>query len=247
MIKKSKIFVLVLLGFALGAGISLYVQVYAGSLTPPGTPASTMNALSDITGSGFSTSVNSLTAISASLTAVSSSVSTINSSVSNISIDANSMTANNGMYNNKIIAMNPPAAYTEVCFKNSGTTYDSHTANAATGGGNCSVGDTGYIIEQAQRSAQYWTQARQICLQYNMRLPEAFEWQLSCNNAGTWSMSTMTTVGEWAGNTTIPTSNITNRGITALRIGDGGCNYGSMGWVAYGTGTEDSLNFRCAR
>jgi hypothetical protein len=44
----------------IGVGIAVFVQIYAGFLTPPGTPDSTMYSLSDIAGSGFSTGSDSL-------------------------------------------------------------------------------------------------------------------------------------------------------------------------------------------
>ncbi len=174
------------------------------------------------------------------------STSTLNAALSSISTTTNSMSANNGIYNNAIVAMNPPAAYTEVCFNGGMTNYDKRSAGVATGSGNCSVGNVGFIIEAGERSAQYWTQAKQICLQNNMRLPEPFEWQLSCNNSSTWGLSTMTTNNEWASNTALPMYN-GNSAVVAAIFGGGGCNYATYGPVGANYGAGYSYSFRCAR
>ncbi len=160
---------------------------------------------------------------------------------------ANSMTANSGMYENKIIAMNPPAAYTEICFKNGATYYDIHAAGAATGGGNCSVGDTGYIIEDAVRSAAYFTTAKQVCTENNMRLPEPYEWQLACMNASTWGLSSMGTQWEWASNFTLPMYNGSYGGVGAAVFGGSGCGYAGWYWLGGNGGGQDSNFYRCAR
>jgi len=51
---KDKIqkLIIVLVCLIVGAGIAVYVQTKAGSLTPPGTPAPTMKTLSEISGGG---------------------------------------------------------------------------------------------------------------------------------------------------------------------------------------------------
>ncbi len=237
MIKHSKIALLIFSGFALGAFISICLQVQAGSLTPSGTPASTsigVVPIADIVGSGYVTSTDSLHQNALALT--------------NISIDANSMTSNAGMYNNHIISMNPPAAYTEVCFKSGATYYDARSAGAATGGGNCSVGDVGYVIETNERGAQTWELAKIACTQINMRLPEPLEWKYSCKNAATWSLSTMTTNWEWASNSAIPMYRGDGwYGVGTVEFGAGGCAYGRWGWVGWEGSAEGSYNFRCVR
>ncbi len=160
---------------------------------------------------------------------------------------SNSMTANSGMYENKIIAMNPPAAYTEICFKNGATYYDIHAAGAATGGGNCSVGDTGYIIEDAVRSTAYFTTAKQVCTENNMRLPEPYEWQLACMNASTWGLSSMGTQWEWASNFTLPMYYSSSIGVGAAVFGTSGCGYADWAWLGNNIGNQYSGNYRCAR
>ena len=225
-------------------------------------PASTsigVVPIADIVGSGYVTSTDSLHNNSVALTSANSALSNISSSVNsslsllNSSINSmvpdNGLSANAGMYNNRIIAMNPPAAYTEVCFKSGSTYYDARSAGAATGGGNCSVGDIGFVMEANERGAQLWNLAKIACTQINMRLPEPLEWQYACNNAGTWSLSTMTTNWEWASNTTLSSYNggYSYGGLFVTVLGSGGCNYSIGGWVGRYDATALSTNFRCAR
>jgi len=158
-----------------------------------------------------------------------------------------STTANDGMYNNKIPNMTPPAAYTEVCFKSGATSYDAHSVSESTSGGNCVPGDVGFIIEKNERAANYWELAKQTCLQYNMRLTEPFEWKLSCKNAATWSLSSMTGNWEWASNFSLPVYGGSGTGVGSAIFGSSGCGYAAWDWVGYGTGYEASDAFRCAR
>lgn len=158
-----------------------------------------------------------------------------------------SMTANSGMYSNRIVLMTPPAAYTEVCFKSGTTSYDAHSVSESTSGGNCVPGDIGYLIEKAERTANYWELAKQTCLQYGMRLPEPFEWKLACKNAATWSLSTMTDNWEWESNFALPLYNGSSVGVGVAVAGNGGCQYATWGWVGYSTGIETSYVFRCVR
>ncbi|MBI4993965.1 hypothetical protein HZC33_03390, partial [Candidatus Wolfebacteria bacterium] len=158
-----------------------------------------------------------------------------------------SLTANNGMYNNRIADMTPPAAYTEVCFKSGSTQYDYHSTSASTSGGNCVPGDVGYIIEADERSVNYWEMAKQTCLNYGMRLPEPFEWKLACKNAATWSLINMTGNWEWASNFSLPMFLGNDSGVESAIFGGSGCNYAGWNWVGYGTGYEHSNAFRCVR
>lgn len=158
-------------------------------------------------------------------------------------------TANQGMYSNQIPNMTPPAAYTEVCFKGGTTQYDAHASSESTAGGNCVPGDTGYVIEKDERTTNNWTLARQTCLQYGMRLPEPFEWKLSCKNAATWSLSNMTGNYEWASNSTFANLNGANYyGVVSLTAGSTGCLDLSNAWIGYfSSPTEQSRVFRCVR
>lgn len=53
-------------------------------------------------------------------------------SMQTVSDSINSITANEGMYNNRIQLATYPNAYDEVCFKNGGTSRDVHTAGEST-------------------------------------------------------------------------------------------------------------------
>ena len=159
-----------------------------------------------------------------------------------------SLTANNGMYRNKITNMVLPTDSTEICFKNGATYYDVHSASQSTTGGNCLPGDIGYIIERNERTATYWELAKQICLQNNMRLAEPFEWKLACKNATTWSLNNMTDNWEWASNFALPMYAGSYDGVVAAIFGGrSGCSSATWGWVGYDTGFENSYAFRCVR
>jgi len=158
-----------------------------------------------------------------------------------------SLTANNGMYRNKITNMVLPTDSTEICFKNGATYYDVHSASQSTTGGNCLPGDIGYIIERNERTSTYWELAKQICLQNNMRLAEPFEWKLACKNAATWSLNNMTGNWEWASNFALPMYDGSRYGVGAAIFGNSGCRYANWGWVGTNTDREDSNAFRCVR
>ena len=161
-----------------------------------------------------------------------------------------SLTANGGMYSNRIILMTPPAAYTEVCFKNGTTTYDIHAASASTSGGNCVPGDIGYVIEKNERTASSWKLAKQTCLQNGMRLTEPFEWGLACTNAATWSLTAMTGNWEWASNFSLPFivyDGIYYNGVGSAIFGGTSCSYAGFDAVGNYYGNEASYVFRCAR
>jgi hypothetical protein len=155
-------------------------------------------------------------------------------------------TPNNGLYSNRIVLMSPSADYTEVCFKSGSTSYDAHTAGQSTAGGNCVPGDVGFIIERSERSANYWELAKQTCLQQGMRLPEPFEWKLSCKNTATWGLSGMTGNDEWESNSGILLSNGGSGMFTSV-AGASGCAYSGYGWISSGAVAENSNAFRCMR
>jgi len=158
------------------------------------------------------------------------------------------LTANGGMYDNRIPSGTFPLGFTEICFKSGSVYNDSHAGtNQATTGGNCLPGDVGYIIEQAQRTADYWEGAKITCTKNNMRLPEGLEYKYACKNEAGFSLSSMTGNWEWSSNEALPMYNGANYGVGAAVMGGSGCGYATWGWVGYGTGGEDSSAFRCAR
>ncbi len=170
-----------------------------------------------------------------------------NAMVDQLGDTGGSLTANNGMYSNRIILMTPPAAYTEICFKSGSTYYDAHASSESTASGNCVPGDVGYIIEKNERTANFWELAKQTCLQNNMRLAEPFEWKLSCKNAATWSLVGMTGNWEWASNFSLPMYGGSDSGVASALFGGSGCSYATWNWVGGNNGYEGSYVFRCAR
>ncbi|MEM8995609.1 MAG: hypothetical protein AAGF23_12560 [Acidobacteriota bacterium] len=117
-------------------------------------------------------------------------------------------TANQGLYSNRITAFAPPYAYTEVCFGDSGFRFDVHSIGESTDGGNCLPGDTGFVIERAERddgALVTWLAAKSACLAHGMRLLEPFEWQFACDNAAVLELERMTfNQWEWVSNSSVP-------------------------------------------
>ena len=158
------------------------------------------------------------------------------------------LTANQGLYENRIAYFTPPLAYTEICFKNGTVSFDSHLGGESTAGGNCEPGDLGWIIEQQERTEQPWEEARQACLVDGMRLPEPFEWKLSCEGASTYDISATTDDWEWTSNVASAIEAANGRtGIGVSVMGDGSCSHGSYNWAAPDDGSDASEPFRCVR
>ena len=62
--------------------------------------------------------------------------------------------------------------------------------------------DIGFCIEESERTASEWNDARATCLGLNMRLPEPSEFKFACDN-GT-AVSDITDDWEWASNFASP-------------------------------------------
>lgn len=168
--------------------------------------------------------------------------------VSSAQAQNDSLTANNGLYSNRIPNFSPPNAYTEVCFKNGSVLNDQHAVGGSTLGGYCAPGATGWIIEQDERPAEPWEMAKAACLLDGMRLPEPFEFKYSCKNAGAFGLDNITGNHEWATNSAIVFSNAGSEGVAAIRIGESGCAHGSFDWVAlHAIPLEGTLSFRCVK
>ena len=99
-----------------------------------------------------------------------------------------------------------------------------------------SVGATnrGFCIEKAERTAASWLDARETCLAAEKRLPEPAEFQSACNQAATLSLSNMTDDWEWASNFArdFAFESTYRYGVGTPRMGNPGCNRGSIGWIA---------------
>ena len=155
--------------------------------------------------------------------------------------------ANAGLYNNRIPSFTPPNAYTEICIKGGALLADIHVISEPPSGGSCEPGDLGWIIERDQREAVTWARARLACLFDGMRLPEPFEWQLSCEEAASFGLNEMTDDREWAANSAIPQYNGSITGLGAAVFGLGSCSNGTWNWVANSSGASNSHAFRCIK
>jgi len=162
---------------------------------------------------------------------------------------ATDLTANAGLYNNRIVELSPPASYTEVCFKEGEVQFDIHTFGESTTGGSCVPGDVGWVIERDERSAQRWEDARVTCLLEGMRLPEPFEFKFSCLRDGLMGLSDIAeTENEWASNTALPIINDDHLGgVGIATIGGTECKFGGYGWLALNTPFDTASPFRCVR
>lgn len=158
------------------------------------------------------------------------------------------VTANSGFYSNTIVDFSPPNAFTEVCFKAGSVSFDIHASGESTTGGNCLPGDTGWVLERFERPVDSWTAARAACRLDDMRLPEPFEWQFSCENSGLFALDDMADGWEWASNTSLQLLNSNGvPTVVATMAGNGGCKFLSTGLIGDSNGVSIAIEIRCAR
>lgn len=169
-----------------------------------------------------------------------------NQKITQVQTTASGLSGNTGMYDNRIPTGSFPNAYTEVCYKSESRLNDQHTVDQSTDGGNCLPGDVGYIIEQDERAAEDWEQAKDLCLRDGMRLPEPFEYKVACVDAATFGLNSMTGNWEWASNEAFPMYT-TYAGLGAVRIGVSGCSHTGWTWIGTDTGIHYSFTFRCVK
>lgn len=155
--------------------------------------------------------------------------------------------ANAGMYSNRIADFIPSQPFSEICFKNGQIFGDIHATSESTAGGACVPGDLGWVIERNQRTAVFWEEARVVCLLIGMRLPEPFEFQYSCREAGDYGLNSMTGDWEWASNGAAPIQISSTHGLGVVRAGLSSCNSAGAGWVGTSTQVSDTGAFRCLR
>ncbi len=160
------------------------------------------------------------------------------------STSGGSTTANDGLYDNKIPDFSPPLSYTEICFKGGSILVDIHAIGEPTAGGSCVPGDVGWVIERDERLAASWEVARAECLVAGMRLPEPFEYKLSCVDAATYGLNDMVGAWEWASNSAMVVSDI-NKGVAAEVMGEVSCASALWGWLGTAGQDETSVGFRC--
>lgn len=159
------------------------------------------------------------------------------------------ITANAGLYDNRIIDFSPPLPYIEVCFVGGGIEFDIHVnGGESTAGGDCAPGDRGWVIEREARAANYWEEARAECLLSEMRLLEPFEFLLSCRRAQSLGLIGMTGGWEWVGNQAVLVTP-GYHAVAAVLLGFDGCDRGELGGVARSdqVGVGAQVQFRCAR
>ncbi|MCB1034121.1 MAG: hypothetical protein KDD47_09845 [Acidobacteria bacterium] len=150
------------------------------------------------------------------------------------------------LYDNRIPDLTPDQAYSEVCFKDGRVQVDSHPVAEATAGGSCEPGDLGWIIEKDERPAATWEAARVQCLLRGMRLPEPFEWRLSCVEAEAFGLHDMVGNWEWASNA--PTPWVEANGVSGTSVsafGSSGCGHGTQSWLGSSDNAAETRTFRC--
>ena len=103
----------------------------------------------------------------------------------------------------------------------------------------------GFCIEKNERTIRFWSVAVQNCLAVGKRLPEPFEWQTACDQAGTLGLNDMKNNWEWASNFPLPMYDGSKFGIGVTVFGNGGCGSGLYTWLAYTTQNRSSQAFRC--
>jgi hypothetical protein len=164
------------------------------------------------------------------------------------STEVGSLSTNSGLYNNRIPLMTGSVAYIEVCFGNGSAATDFNAPGSSTSGGNCNPGDTGWVIEVFDRPARVWSEAKFDCALRGMRLPEVFEFQISCIAAASFGLADMTDDKEWVGNSgAIVNDSSTLAGYLALSAGEGNCLKSLPLWVTRADGTAAAVSYRCSR
>ena len=158
-----------------------------------------------------------------------------------------SMSANQGHYSNQIAAEAPALPYTEVCFDGSGWLSDSHPGGESPVGGQCSPGDIGWMIEHQERGPRTWSEAKAACLRDGMRLPEPFEFKVSCQNALSFGLAEMANNDEVVSNTAHYVWTGVHLALAVPRLGDGSCSRGKPVIIGDEGGGESLTDFRCVR
>lgn len=175
--------------------------------------------------------------------------------------DLGSLTANDGLYNNRIVLMTPPNDYTEVCIVDGQLLFDLHLGGESTVEGttqNCNPGDVGWLIERTERNGgavSSWSEARLGCLLDGMRLLEPFEWQVACDREAMFGISvgelSGDTEAEWASNHADESALSHRAGAAAITFGKSdegtGCTFGGIGFLARVPGNVVPHQYRCAR
>lgn len=114
------------------------------------------------------------------------------------------------------------------------------------------AGTTGLCVEEDERSADHWEDARQTCAALGKRLPEPSEYKIACRLAGSLGLNDMTDDDEWASNFSLSTTGY-DPGSNWYRIriipvaGSGSCLHMSFDNAAHNGSVEGTIPFRCVR
>lgn len=157
------------------------------------------------------------------------------------------LSVNRGLYDNRIPDLIHSRPTVEICFSAGVLDFDENDTGIGTTGGDCEPGDVGWLIEREERAENNWTQAKATCLMLGMRLPEVFEYQLTCDNAVVIGIIDMQDDFEWVSNTgevdTEASVDLTEVSSTVLGPD---CNTGGGGAIARPDGFRQAFPFRCA-
>lgn len=103
----------------------------------------------------------------------------------------------------------------------------------------------GFCIEEDERTAEAWEDARETCAQAGKRLPEPAEWKYACEDAGTLGLNNMTDDWEHASNFSYLGA-VTGYVLIAASMGNGSCIHSNIAYIAnYTGGAASSFVFRC--
>ena len=86
-----------------------------------------------------------------------------------------SQSAHHGLYVNVIADVSPVLDYVEVCWSDGVIRTDTHVGGGSTAGGNCAIGDSGFVVTLDSQGKFRWPGARALCATHGMRLPEVTE------------------------------------------------------------------------
>lgn len=105
-------------------------------------------------------------------------------------------------------------------------------------------GSLGFCIEDDERSALAYQDARKTCTDLGKRLPEPNEFKFACLAAPS-GLNDMSNNWEWSSNYVRQELNASYGGHWVSLMGYGGCKENAMG--RWGTASEETWAFRCVR
>jgi hypothetical protein len=104
----------------------------------------------------------------------------------------------------------------------------------------------GICIDNAERAAVAWTTAIAACASAGKRLPENYEWKISCDSRVALGLTSMINNSEWTSNfPSIYYYSSSTIGNAVSTMGAGSCNNGRTSFVNNSNNVSSSHNFRC--